>query len=179
MKVTGLKQKWLNNSLFRPSRVRSDLILKMPIHTCNATLKFKSLLSPVPQFNTLLFISERIGPVFGWMHLKLYTHRTGFVTAGVVRDCNIGVELRWIQFCRLHNLYSCLNMKFGLFLIPCRSEFEYIWPACPLVGYVALASSHMYSENPGGIRVIVGFMNIGYVSDTARTCFVTSVGRFF
>ena len=30
-------------------------------------------------------------------------------------------------------------------------------------------SSHMYPENPEGTRVIVGSMNMGYVSDIART----------
>ena len=29
-------------------------------------------------------------------------------------------------------------------------------------------SSHMYPENPGGTQVIVGSMNMGYISDTAR-----------
>ena len=29
-------------------------------------------------------------------------------------------------------------------------------------------SSHMYSENPEGTQVIVGSMNMGYISDTAR-----------
>ena len=29
-------------------------------------------------------------------------------------------------------------------------------------------SSHMYPENPEGIQVIVGSMNMGYISDTAR-----------
>ena len=29
-------------------------------------------------------------------------------------------------------------------------------------------SSHMYLENPEGTQVIVGSMNMGYISDTAR-----------
>ena len=29
-------------------------------------------------------------------------------------------------------------------------------------------SSHMYPENPEGTQVIVGSMNMGYISDTAR-----------
>ena len=29
-------------------------------------------------------------------------------------------------------------------------------------------SSHMYPENPEGTQVIVGSMNLGYISDTAR-----------
>ena len=29
-------------------------------------------------------------------------------------------------------------------------------------------SSHMYSENPERTKVIVGCMNMGYISDTAR-----------
>ena len=29
-------------------------------------------------------------------------------------------------------------------------------------------SSHMYPENPEGTQIIVGSMNMGYISDTAR-----------
>ena len=29
-------------------------------------------------------------------------------------------------------------------------------------------SSHMYPENPEGTQVVVGSMNMGYISDTAR-----------
>ena len=29
-------------------------------------------------------------------------------------------------------------------------------------------SSHVYSENPEGTQVILGSMNMGYISDTAR-----------
>ena len=29
-------------------------------------------------------------------------------------------------------------------------------------------SSHMYPENPEGTQVIIGSMNMGYISDTAR-----------
>ena len=34
--------------------------------------------------------------------------------------------------------------------------------------YTIFVSSHMYSENLEGTRVIVGSMNMGYISDTAR-----------
>ena len=30
-------------------------------------------------------------------------------------------------------------------------------------------SSHMYPENPKGTQVIVGSVNIGYISDTAKS----------
>ena len=34
--------------------------------------------------------------------------------------------------------------------------------------YTIFVSSHMYPENPEGTQVIVGSMNMGYISDTAR-----------
>ena len=41
-------------------------------------------------------------------------------------------------------------------------------PSYPFVNTIFL-SSHMYPENSEGTQVIVGSMNMGYISDTARS----------
>ena len=61
---------------------------------------------------------------------------------------------------RLLNLIVCIKKL--LFIYSLSQLFFFFF------FYTIFVSSHMYPENPEGTQVIVGSMNMGYISDTAR-----------
>ena len=93
----------------------------------------------------------------------------------------IGKQMReiWNECVQLPmSLKNCKNKLASDCLsgVSCRGWFERVaveywiqsFPKCARFFNTIFVSSHMYPENPEGTQVIVGSMNMGYISDTAR-----------
>ena len=77
----------------------------------------------------------------------------------------VGYSINVYKFCLCMLLYELESSSSSSFFLKFINIYLFIYLYFFNTIFV---SSHMYPENPKGTQVIVGSMNMGYISDTAR-----------